>query len=400
MPTESGIMKYSFWLFLLFLTSMGCWFAWGVKTTVNAILGICLILTAKSGGIKFEFTRRNIVLCAIFYIAYITVFLTASLRVVFTQLPTSLIPIICIVCVGNEIKQKALSYITKWFAYLLSSSFVVYILSYGIAYSPFGAISPNMDTWGAYDNFLIYVRAVNNIGEFYRFNGLFIEPGHLGMMCAFLLFANRFDFKKIENVIIGFLLLATFSLAGYVLAFIGFFFNRYHQGKIKLQKLILYVMLVGGFYFIGQYYNDGDNIVNEKIISRLEPDEEKGISGNNRVSLYQMELYAQMFNDSELLLNGYSKETQDALEEELQHGNGYQKYIICHGLIGVFVAFAFYLCSLIYAKDKKFASLFLFFIILSFLQRTYPFWLCWIICYDYAIRARDDEYSITNNIVL
>ena len=392
MPTESAIKSYSFFLFLLFLTTMGCWFAWGtMKTIMLTILGICLILSAIIGGIKFVFSRKNILLCAVFYIAFITVSLSFSIRIFFTQLPYYLIPTICVVCVGNNIKQYALSYITKWFAYLLISSFIVYVFSFWIGSSPLESISPNMETRGPYDNFLLYVRPVISHTDFRRFNGPFIESGHLGMMSAFLLFANRFDFKKIENIIIGFILLASFSLAGYILAFIGFFFVRYHQGKTKLLNLIMYVMLVGGFYFIGQYYNNGDNLINEKILSRLEYDEEKGITGNNRVSLYQMELYAQMYNDPTLLLMGYSQETQDALEDDLEHGNGYQLYFIRHGLIGTLVAFAFYILSLLFAKDQKYAFLFLIFVILCFLQRTYPFWLSWIICYDYAIRTRDKE---------
>lgn len=48
--------------------------------------------------------------------------------------------------------------------------------------------------------------------------------------------------------------------------------------------MLLYVVLLLPVYYIGISYNDGDNQVNNLIISRLMPDKEKGFSGNNRVS--------------------------------------------------------------------------------------------------------------------
>ena len=178
-----------------------------------------------------------------------------------------------------------------------------------------------------------------------RFNGYFIEPGHLGMMGAFLLYADGFDFKKKTSWVI--LVLLTLSLSGYVLLFVGFLFAKYERKEISLKFVLFIGILILAVYLFGTFYNEGDNALNERILSRLEYDEERGIEGNNRahgeIPLY----FAKMFSDWHLILFGYDKGLILDLAEEGSRGTGMQYFMVCHGLIGVIFSFSPYLVYLL-----------------------------------------------------
>ncbi len=68
--------------------------------------------------------------------------------------------------------------------------------------------------------FLIKTRGYN---AFYRFNGPFLEPGHLSMIVAILLYANKYDFKNNRYLwVLLVTIVLSFGLAGYVITIIGF----------------------------------------------------------------------------------------------------------------------------------------------------------------------------------
>lgn len=239
-----------------------------------------------------------------------------------------------------------------------------------------------------------YAKRVNYIlycySSFYgiRFNGPFIEAGHLGMMSAFLLFADGYDFKKKETWILLFALLLSMSLAGVMLAFFGFTFTKYEQRKIRFGFIVVFGLGILLFYLFGTFYNGGENLINEWILSRLEYDEEKGFSGNNRV-FGEVELYyAAMFKDTQTMLLGYDHDIIEYLTWNHSRGTGYVMCMVVHGIIGTIAGVLFYFYYYFSSKNKRTAIVFLLFILLLYWQRTYPFWFCWIICYVYGISNR------------
>jgi hypothetical protein len=139
---------------------------------------------------------------------------------------------------------------------------------------------------------------------------------------------------------------------------------------------------------VGILYNNGDNFFNKLILSRLEYDEEKGFSGNNRVFGMIEMYYVAMFNDIHTLLFGYDTETIEYLIWNNSRGTGYIMCMVSHGLIGTIAGILFYIAYSFNAKIKKSALMFLIFVFMLYWQRTYPFWFSWIICFVFGISNR------------
>ena len=177
----------------------------------------------------------------------------------------------------------------------------------------------------------------------------------------------------------------TLSLSGYVLVVIAYLFTMYSRNKIGVQYVLLFIFTVLGFYLFGVFYNGGDNIINEMILSRLEYDEERGFTGNNRV-FGQIPLYfAMMWNDTNTVLFGYGRKTMKWLAETGSRGTGFTMWMVSHGVIGTIAALLFYLVYSLFSKNKLFAFLLFAFVCMVFWQRSYPFWFSWVICYVYGI---------------
>jgi hypothetical protein len=129
------------------------------------------------------------------------------------------------------------------------------------------------------------------------------------------------------------------------------------------------------------------------IISRLEPDEDTGFVGNNRV-FGSIELYfITMFDDTKLLLFGYDNTVLEVLAESGSRGTGFTMWFVKYGLVGTIFASVFYVYYFFTSKSKKKAFTLLAFVIIMFWQRSYPFWFSWIICYVYGMMILEQRLS-------
>lgn len=385
---NKAIKTYSFFIFLLFIMSMGLWIGWdGRRSLILTLCGCGALLVKMMYNIPFVFSKRNIAIVIAFYIAYLYR-LGGSFEQFFTQIPSQLIPIICIICILGKYKEIILKYITKWYAYLILISLFVFILVYTVHIPGFGSLEFADDSnYGTYINYIFYVERIDTLtGGLPRFNGPFLEPGYVGMIGAFLLFANKFNFKTTENKIILVSVLASFSLAGWMLLIIGYILNIFYNGKISVSRLVFSLLLIVSIINGAKYYNGGNNMVNETILSRLETDEEKGFAGNNRNTETIKLLAAGIWTsgDIDTILFGYDEDYFRQYEEWELVGSGVDKFFVHHGLIGILLALSLYIITVTTAHDKKFALLFFIFMLFSFWQRCYALWFSWIICFYYA----------------
>ena len=382
-------------IFLLFLSSMGCWIVWGVyKALFFSICSISAIIVAALGNIKFEFTKKNITLCLLFYLSYCIVNYGFRFDVFFTQIPSYLFPIICIVCVSDSFKEQIIERITKWYAWIMVPSMLLFLISEVVSLPHLGIIHPPAEGYGAYANYFFLAKSL----EFYdRFTGPFTEPGHMAITSVYLLVVNSFDFRKKYLWPILASVFLSFSLAGYLMVVFGYLFNLLYRGKLGLRVAIPISLFVLLFFAFGKNYNEGNNLINEKIISRLDSDEERGISGNNRVRDFVADLFFLQLTDTKTLFTGYPKDYLDQFEDQVK-GAGLQIFMVKHGLLGTLAALLYSLYIYSRSQDKKYARLFLLLFLLCFLQRSYPFWFAWFICYYYGITIKDKEYE--NNYCL
>ena len=215
------------------------------------------------------------------------------------------------------------------------------------------------------------------------------------MIGAFLLYANDYNLKNKKSIIILISVLASMSLAGWMLAFIGFILNLFSKRKIKFSRLLLYVILLLSFIQVGKNYNSGNNVINERILSRLEYDESKGFTGNNRNSMLIAQIASELWSgDIKTILFGYNKRYFMQFEEWELIGSGFDKFLVHHGLLGVLLVLSFYMYTIASARNKKFALLFFIFVLFSFWQRCYALWFSWIICFYYSSVLSDRKKII------
>lgn len=393
---KARLSVYSFFIFFLFLISMELWIGWGEgnKGIVLAIFGTGALFSKFVLKIPWDYCARNTFLCTVFYLGYYLIHPQFGVREFFTQIPTQLFPIFCIVFLRDDLKPAVLRNITKWYAWLMVVSIPIYFITSFVDLPSLGTLT-NGDRYGTFDNYFFYVKEYGSADTgIARFGGPFLEPGYLGMMGAFLLFANLYDFKKKSVIIILISTLLSFSLAGWALAFIGYLFVQLYRGKINLKWIMGFVFLMALFICFGLSYNGGDNLINNEILSRLVFDEDKGFTGNNRNVLTMTVMFLEMWGDTNLILHGYPESAFVGLSEWETIGAGLDRFMVFHGLLGVFYVFMFYFLALFYAKDKKFAWLFLIFIMFSFWQRTYALWFSWIICFHYSYIEQDIKKKV------
>ena len=108
--------------------------------------------------------------------------------------------------------------------------------------------------------------------------------------------------------------------------------------------------------------------MNKYILIRLEYDEEKGITGNDRSSAITDDIYENyVLRNPEYLLFGWDKYRGDNIG-----GSGYKVYIVKNGIFSLIFIFIFYFMTCTGARNKKEMIMFFILIILSFLQRATP----------------------------
>ena len=360
------------WILLLdFLLSMHIWLeAFIPVLPVNFITISTLLLFVKRNRAKENMT---VVKKMLLWIAIYSIFLlvTGNIRYAFSQ-PFYYIPGILLCMLPAYYLKDIFVFISKAMAYILLISFIVFIIDLIVDLPPVNYVKV-----GTYNEFENYVFLLKNqsLREFFRFSGPFVESGHMSMICAILLYANQYKFKKWYNIVFLVSILFSLSLAGYVLLGLGLVLYNIKSFKRIIQISVGALLML---YIVADVWDNGNNPVNIFIISRLEYDEEKGITGNNRFDLDTDNYYNKLTTQDFLVGLGLDKYKQ-LEEEELVAGAGYKIFILINGFIGcLFVLMIYYnFCRLSF--NRKYAIGFLLLMIASFLQRAYPTWMAWLL---------------------
>lgn len=176
-----------------------------------------------------------------------------------------------------------------------------------------------------------------------RFQGLFKEPGHLGVCAGLLLYSWRklSNYQRIVWTISG---LLSLSLAFYILAFGALLFNM-SKLNVKQTVLSLSIIILCGL----EIYSFTSEIVDEMIIMRVEEYIEDG--DNRSTADFNIEL-TKMFN-TERYLYGYGNERFFA--SGYSWGNaGVKVDLYKYGCIGVLIIF---IMSLLLILKNRYSSL-------------------------------------------
>lgn len=361
-------------MLLLYIQSMFPWFGWGIPYTYVAIVTILLFfLFFKSSGI-FDLKKNGV---GTYVLLFITCLWLNSYSISSLLYGVLLFFVILgLFSLNDSIKADIIRYITKWFAILSLVSLVSFLLfRLGISL-PHSLIhyqdNQGFDGYGYIDNYYTFIYLVRSNGL--RFQSVFLEPGHYTMGLAPLLFLNKYNWKDRYVFILLIAQLFTFSLAGYIVLFVGYLFVSFQQGKFlkTLGVVIIGAVLLFTFvYSLNYFYEDG--IMEELILNRLI--EENGEMASFKRTGAEFTIIFNRFLESSDVLFGVS----EFRGIEGEGSSGFKPFLYVHGIVGVLLCVYLYLYPL--RKVKTIITFGLAAILLLLLyQNAYPFWWCMLIC--------------------
>lgn len=178
-----------------------------------------------------------------------------------------------------------------------------------------------------------------------RFNSVFLEPSHVGTVCAFLLLTQVGQWRKWYNLAMIATIFFTFSLAAYAFLVADIFLGLWIQRRQLMRKVFFSLLFIASSVVVTFTYNNGDNLVHDLIMLRLEVDDGE-VVGNNRVT-ENFEAEYESFLDSSDILFGRDMDNDE-------FGNaGYRVYVYEYGLVGFLLMLMFYLIAFYKAPDKR-----------------------------------------------
>lgn len=299
------------------------------------------------------------------------------------------LPVVYLMQLPYAYLKDLIKFVTKWYAILLIPSLVLYWITLYKPLPSFGTFEH--EGYLPYLNYLFYLKYTFEEIRMLRFNAFFLEPGHQAIVSTFLIMANRFDFKKCRWLfVLVIAILFSLSLAGYILALIGFILVKVND----LIKGLLTGGILAAIVAAIISWGGGDNTLNEMIIYRLTYDQTGGIKGNNRFYNNTDYEYKRTVGTN-YLWTGISERSN----MELISGAGYKIYILNYGMIGVILVFIFYLSVIPSRPDYRYTISFFILLVLCFLQRAYPFWYSWLFPYVVGIYIAKYEKDQSQNAI-
>lgn len=376
---------FKIWLLVFFaFSSMNPYFLWeaGVfKCSVALLLFSVQILQELYGGYREGQNpdKRVYIIFASFlvYFAFTYIICSSSVKVLFLSILLDFYPFFVLLLCRNDELRLFSNLFLNFIVCILLLSLIEYILILTKVIN----LSPKIVYHGAYPYpFRNYglVLIVADAGSLLipRFQSVFTEPGQLGTVLSLMLYAYEYKLKDKRILVLFISCILTMSLAAFVLMFFGWLVYVFCGSKKKLLMLITILLSVLVVYLgLFAYYSSNPNsILSKRIISRLLPDEEKGIQGNNRTTgKFDRAFSEQMEEIDANMIFGFG---ENALEERLgiQWGNSsYAVYIFKYGMLGILLLLIFYL-NMCFVNSSLFVFGFLMLVCLSFIQRPYAGW--------------------------
>lgn len=305
------------------------------------------------------------------------------------------LPVLILIQLPYALMKDLLRFCTKFYAILLIPSLLLYFATLFVQLPSLGNF-----VYGSYppfQNYFFFIKTTYDTGFLVRFNAFFMEPGHQSILSTFLIFANRFRFKEFKLLIVLVVsVIFSFSLAGYILLFLGYIFMKLDSWI----KAIFIASIAAVGVTIAINFNNGENALNDLIISRLEYDEEKGIKGNNRaVSNTDFE-FQQALKKGRVM-----KGTKEWVNMELVQGAGFKRYILNYGIIGIILILCLYIALIPSKPDYRYTISYLLLLAMCFMQRSYPMWYSWLFPYvmgiylaKYEKMSCEDSSSAVNGL--
>lgn len=358
-------LSYKIIVFYCFLSSARACLTLGDNPMIDlALSAIGLIIVPPS---FYQQSKQKI--CAAFFLGLAAMYtmLGGNLTGYVAQFVMVLIPI-QIIFLDSEHQIDLFKTLSTWYAVLLGISILWWILF--LVGIPLPHISQKF-SWG-YDEYgfihqnYFFFRHSIRLNPYVlldivpRFNGFFLEPGHIGTITSLFLFANNYNLKNRLNIIFLVVIIISFSAAAYVLTLLGYLLYRFSE---RLSNIVVPVIISIIAVIIISVYNDGNNLVNELIFGKITR-EQGAVDG--RFSAQTQMLWEQILSDGRIWfgVGAGAKVPQSA---------GYKVFLIMNGIFGAFLIIMAYWYIMLSNYSKKGLYMFVL-LMISFLQRCYCFW--------------------------
>lgn len=364
------------------------WFAWNINTVYIYLLGIPLVILVYANNYCKRKTGDNLIMIVSF-IFFMWLGTNSNIFGFFEHLINWAI-FLSVLTLKDDYKIDIIKFITKWFSILLLFSLSFYIL-YLIGF-------PLPNSWISREgyradlsNYYFFVCFEGSI----RFQSVFLEPGHMTMGLAPLLFINKYDIRKIPVLIMIIAQLFSFSLAGYLVFLFGFLYQSVLQ---KGGKKILYpfaMVSVFALFLYGSTVIFQENLFKDLIMSRMEWDG-NSIVGDDRSSYYLDKQYEKYKQSGLQVLTGIGYEG----EKSEKGVSGYKLFMVSYGLIGLFLLLSFYSMTIAkQPKDRGGLGLLILLLLLLY-QNSYPIWWCMLVtlsCGKVYMKEKEESTILLNH---
>ncbi len=350
--------------------SLNPWFLWPIGSLyiVPAAFFVLIAMFVSSTMHENIFSRTDYLLPLTAYIilGYYLLFVNSGNINAFIGSFFQIVVFMSLFMVDKQILFTLTSFLSKAMACLLIVSIPFYLL-YLLGFTFPSTNAQYGDGLYTYTNFYFFLLDDRFISIFPRFHSVFLEPGHLGTATVLLLFAQCGYWKKWYNIVLWIATLMTFSLAAYVLSVVIVFLNLWMHGKNIFKKALLVICCVAGVVAGSFFYNDGDNLIHDLIVIRLEIDDEGGLTGDNRVAGWFEDEYDSYLHSSDVFLG------RD-YDYSIPGNSGYRLFIYENGFIGLFLVILLYATFLLKTSEVRVMLSVALVAVLCFWVRGYPLW--------------------------
>lgn len=325
-----AIFLFGIGFFISFFASFRPWFLWKIENTYMIMASLFIILSMLIDKYSSSpiYTNKRIIapsILAFIFLLYQKVIGEASFSGFVGSFFLAYV-FYATFKLDSSLLNRLTTIITKSLAVFLVISiatFILYLL--GFPFSGENTLyGEDFYTFTNYRFFLIDDRALSMLIP--RFQSVFLEPSHLGTVLAVLLQTQRGKWKKPYNIVLFIALLLTFSLGAYVYLVAIIFLNLWVNRKKILVKGLIVVGIIAATVVGSIFYNDGDNLLHNLIVLRMEI-EDGELAGNNRTTL-DFDKEFDSYLDSNDIWTGR------ILKDDVGN-SGYKVFIYRNGIVGV-----------------------------------------------------------------
>lgn len=232
------------------------------------------------------------------------------------------------------------------------------------------------------ENYLFFVTMQDKLAM--RFYSWYDEPGVLGTLAPFILWANKFNLRDYRNIVIIIGGLFTFSMAFYFLTILGWLFTSRKSIK-KITISIIAILIIGSSLYLVME----DNLAfQQSVVYRLTNYDDNGVE--SRIGYDRDQLWNRARQSGDLVFGLGS----GALNDYGGISSSYKLFILEFGYIGCLVLFFAYFSMLNRRDMQGLLTLFLFG--LSFMQRPQLFTANWFFLFSCIIMSFYNKRTICN----